>query len=260
MNNEYKKFLDEYFLTLLDFTHTSRRLNEVLTLDFKKYCQVGATYDSNSALIISDWTGETENGWVLPFHSGLFRNTTKENYQNEMISVLSREFCFLYSQAYESLEKFFKDCVFYKAKNNLLFSEQIKKIFKIDGELTRENIKGGEILYKAIKKIGKETLQTLSKENNTRIKFGELLKILSEVRHSIIHSKSVINKSKIHVTHYHVKIFEFLFSHSDIGSEKLIIQLDFKRFEYLLKKLAEFAFQIFKAISIEENLNWKYEK
>jgi hypothetical protein len=46
----------------------------------------------------------------------------------------------MYCQSYESLEKFLKDCVFYKAKNDLRFSEEIKTAFKVDGELTRENI------------------------------------------------------------------------------------------------------------------------
>ncbi|TDE28912.1 hypothetical protein E0I61_11015 [Flavobacterium ranwuense] len=260
MNNEYKIFLDNYFSTLLEFIHNCRRLNKVITLDFEKYTQTGSVFNSNSTLILSDWTGKTDNGWVLPFHSGLFKSTSKENYKSEMISVLSREFCLMYCQSYESLEKFFKDCVFYKAKNDLNFREEIKIAFKIEGELTREDMKGGDLLYKAVKKIGKETLQKLSKENNTNIKFGELLKILSEVRHSITHSKSVINKSKIDKTQYHNKIFEFLFSYSEITNEHLKIELDFKKFEYLIIKLAEFAFQIFKAISIEEKLNWNYEK
>jgi hypothetical protein len=30
--------------------------------------------------------------------------------------------------------------VYYKAKNDLRFSEEIKTAFKVDGELTRENI------------------------------------------------------------------------------------------------------------------------
>jgi hypothetical protein len=30
------------------------------------------------------------------------------------------------------------DCVFYKAKNDLRFSEEIKTAFKVDGELTRK--------------------------------------------------------------------------------------------------------------------------
>jgi hypothetical protein len=259
MNNEYKIFLNNYFSTLLEFIHNCRRLNKVIFLDIEKYKQAASVYDSNSALILNDWSGKTDNGWALPFHSGLIKNTSKENYEGEMISVLSREFCLMYCQSYESLEKFFKDCVFYKAKNDLKFSEEIKITFKIDGKLTRDNIKGGELLYKVIKKIGKKTLQNLSKENNTNIKFGELLKILSEVRHSITHSKSVINKSKINKTKYHNQIFDFLFSYSIINNEQLKIELDFKKFEYLVLKLAEFSFQIFKAISIEENLNWNYE-
>jgi hypothetical protein len=43
----------------------------------------------------------------------------------------SREFCLMYCQSYESLEKFLKDCVFYKAKNDLRFSEEIKQLLKL---------------------------------------------------------------------------------------------------------------------------------
>jgi hypothetical protein len=82
-----------------------------------------------------------------------------------------------------------------------------------------------------------------------------IVKILSEVRHSITHSKSEINKSKINKTKYHNQIFDFLFTYSVINDELLKIELDFTKFEYLVKKLAEFSFQIYKAISIEENLN-----
>jgi hypothetical protein len=84
-----------------------------------------------------------------------------------------------------------------------------------------------------------------------------LLKILSEVRHSITHSKSEINKSKINKTKYHNQIFDFFYL--VINDELLKIELDFTKFEYLVKK-AEFSFQIYKAISIEENLNWNYKK
>ena len=98
----------------------------------------------------------------------------------------------------------------------------------------------------------------LSKENN--LKFKELLKVLSEVRHSVTHSKSIIKKSKINLTQYHEKVFNFLFNHAEIDNEQIHIELDFKKFEFLMKKLSEFAFQIFKAISIEEKLEWSYEK
>ena len=260
MTNNYKIFLDDFFSTLLEFKHTSNRLNKVLTLDYQKYSESGAIYRSNSALILSDWTGKTDNGWELPFHSGIFRETLKENYKNEIINILSREFCLIYSQSFEALEKYFKDCVYYKSKNDLKFEEEVKKIYKIEGEIKRENLKGGDKLYKLIKKIGKKTLLNLCKENNVNIKFGELLNVLAETRHSVVHSKSVIKKSKINTTPYHFQIFKFLFNHSDINSDQIKIELDFEKFEQLIKRLSEFAFQIFKAISLEEKLDWNYQK
>ncbi|CAN1515637.1 hypothetical protein MCETHM1_00929 [Flavobacteriaceae bacterium] len=87
MINNYKKFLDDFFLTLLEFKHTSNRLNKVLTLDSQKFSEPGAIYRSNSALVLSDWTGKTDNDWELLFHSGIFRETLKENYKNPLRKV-----------------------------------------------------------------------------------------------------------------------------------------------------------------------------
>lgn len=259
MSNQYKIFLDNYLTTLLEFIHTSRRLNKVLISDIETYTKTGSTFDSNSALVLSDWTGKTENGWFRPFHSGLFHNTSQKNYETEIKSVLSREFCFLYCQAYEGLERFFKDCVFYKIENDSKYKDENQEIFRIKGFIDRKNIKGGDILYKAIKKIGKKTLMQLSKKNNSNLKFAELLKVLSEVRHSVIHSKSIINVSEINLTSYHENVFNFLFNYSKINNDQMRVELDFKKFEFLINKLTEFAFQIFKAISIEEQLEWSYE-
>jgi hypothetical protein len=259
MTNEYKKFLDIFFSTLLDYKHTTNRLNKILILDYQKYTEEGASYNSTSSLFLSDWTGETDNGWALPFHSGISKETLKENYKNEIFNILSREFCLIYSQSYEALEKYFKDCVLYKAECDLEFQEIIKRKFSIEGKIKRDDIKGGANLYKLVKRIGNTTLHNFSKNNNMNIKFGELITILSEVRHSIVHSKSVINKTKIKKTNYHFEIFKFLFNHSEINSEQIKIELDIKKFECLNGILVEFAFQIYKSISIEENLVWSHE-
>jgi hypothetical protein len=90
MNNEYKIFLDNYFSTLLEFIHNCRRINKVIFLDIEKYKQAGSLYDCNSTLILNDWTSKTDNGWALPFHSGLFKTLPKK-ITNEMINF-SREF------------------------------------------------------------------------------------------------------------------------------------------------------------------------
>lgn len=258
MSNLYKIFLDNYFSTLIDFIHTSRRLNKVLISDSETYTQIGSIYKSKSALVLSDWTGETEDGWKLTFNSGLFKRTTEENYGTEVKSILSREFCFLYCQSYEALERFFKDCVFYKLQADLIYRDENKEVFRKKGEVSRKNMKGGDALYDAVKKIGKTTLHELSMNNTSNLKFKELLEVLSEVRHSVTHSKSIIDKHKINLTPYHDKVFNFFFNHAEIYTEQVHIELDFKKFEFLINKLAEFAFQIFKAISIEEKLEWSY--
>lgn len=259
MENEYKIFLEVFFSTLLEYKHTSRRLNKILILDYQKYTEEKASYYSGSTLLLSDWTGVTDKGWALPFHAGISRETSKEDYKNEIINVLSREFCLIYSQSYEALERYFKDCIFYKIMHDIEFSEEVRKKSNIEGEFKRENIKGGKELYKLVKKLGKKSLLKFSKENNINIKFGELLKVLSEVRHSIVHSNSVINKSKINITRHHFEIFTFLFNYYEIDNKQIKIELDFKKLEHLLGRLVEFAFQIFKAISIEEKLSWSYK-
>lgn len=54
MRNQYKIFLDNYFSSLLDFIHTSRRLNKVLTANVEMYTKIGSVYDSNSAVVLND--------------------------------------------------------------------------------------------------------------------------------------------------------------------------------------------------------------
>jgi hypothetical protein len=63
--------------------------------------------------------------------------------------------------------------IYKKAKNDLRFSEEIKQLLKLMEN--SEKILREVISYKAIKRLEK-LLQKLSKENNTNIKFGELLK------------------------------------------------------------------------------------
>ncbi|MGV8994033.1 MAG: hypothetical protein ACOH1O_08020 [Flavobacterium sp.] len=256
--NEYKVFLENYFSTLLEILHTTRRLNKLILLDIKKYSETYAEFFSDSALVLRDWSSDDTSKLIQPSFSDTLKSTSKENYKGQMTSVLSREFCLMYSQSYEALERFLKDCVFYKLSGDIYYSAVISKLY-IDGEeITRENMKGGGALYYAIKKIGNKTLQKLSAKNNSNIKFKELFEIISNVRHSVTHSNSIILKSKINKSEYHFQIFDLLFSHLVIDEKNIKIQLDFEKFEKLIKIMNEFAFQIFKAISIEEKLDWEF--
>ena len=125
MKNIYRKNLNIYFETITDFKHSANRLNKVLLNDVEKYRSEKSIYWSGTALVIGDWTGPTENGWELPFHTGTDKFTDKEGYPKEISEILSREFSLAYSQCYEALETFLKDCVDSKIKHDIKYRELI---------------------------------------------------------------------------------------------------------------------------------------
>jgi len=257
MTNCYKNYLDDFFSTLLEYRHSTNRLNKVLKKDVEIYTKKGAVIHSSSALIVSDWSGPTDNGWELNFHTGIFKETTKDNYESEIDKILSREFCLMYSQSFEALETFLKNCLF----NKQLKDEDLKNyIISLNNQenykLSRESMPGGEKLFSILKKAGGKTFKDFSKQNNKTIKFTELWTVLSETRNSITHSSSKIKKSKLNRSKHHFAIFEYLFDSSEIEDSYLLIELDYHKFDKLIKSISEFAFQILKTLSIEEKIEW----
>lgn len=254
MTNEYKIYLDTFFSTILEYKHTTKRLNVVLKKDSEKFTELGARYHSASSLIISDWTGKTDNGWEINFHTGISKETKKENYKVEINNTLSRLFCLMYSQSFEAFEKFLKDCIYLKSNSDENFKSEIVKKLKPNQKFSRENMPGGENLFKLIKKIDTHTFEKYSKKNNINIKFDEIWKVLLEVRHSITHSNSIIEISKLKLSKHHSEIFDYLFDNLNIDEKSIQTKLDYAKFNKLIKTLSEFAFQMFKIISEKENL------
>jgi 2C-methyl-D-erythritol 2,4-cyclodiphosphate synthase len=82
----------------------------------------------------------------------------------------------------------------------------------------------------------------------------KLWKVLLEVRHSITHSNSVIEISKLKLSKHHSEIFDYLFDNLNIDEKSIQIKLDYAKFNKLIKTLSEFAFQMFKIISEKKNL------
>src|SRR5690606_6070058 len=127
MTNPYKIYLTKFFETITDFKHTYKRLNKVLLKDVEKYSAEGATYLSATSLIIGDWTGPTDNGWKLNYHTGVNKTTFKENYSNEIDKVLSREFGLAYAQCYEALETLLKEIIYIKINTKEVFKNNLHK-------------------------------------------------------------------------------------------------------------------------------------
>ena len=252
MTNEYKIYLDTFFTTILEYKHTTKRLNDVLIKDSEKFTQIGAKYHHVSSLVISDWCGETDNGWEKIFHTGISFET--KNYASEIHNILSREFCLIYSQSFESFEKYLKDCIYLRSNSDENFKSEIEKKLKHNQIFSRENMPSGDNLFKLIKKIDPYSFEKHSSENNMNIEFDAMWKVLSKARHSIIHSKSIIKVSELKSNKHYGEVFDYLFYSISLDENSIQIKLDHKKFETLIKRFSEFAFQIFKIISEKENL------
>lgn len=259
MENTYKKYLDQFFERLLYYRHVSRQLDKVFKKEIQAYTSEQAKIYFASVLVISDWTGPTDNGWEINFHTGIFKKTTEENYESEIRKVFSRQLCLLYAQSFESFERFLKNCLFEKINRDNIAKEYLIKLLPKTQKtpITRDKMPGGENLFKMLKKAGGQSYKDFSSENNLNIRFKEMLTILSELRHSVTHNESLLSSDILNKSKHHNEIFYFLFNSDPISKEKVSVELDYKKFERLIKRFSEFTYQVFKILSIEEKLDLK---
>lgn len=253
MTNPYKPHLTSYFETITDFKHTSNRLSKVLLKDIERYTADGAKYFSGTSLVIGDWTGPTDNGWKRAFHTGVNRSTEKVNYAREVENLLSRELGLAYAQCFEALETVLKDFVNEKILSDRTFRDALPN----KQNYTRECLKGGDDIFKLVRKAGGERFKKYSKENNNNFRFKETFRVFSEVRHSMTHSRGILKTSKIPKDKYYERLFEHLLSLNKLEGETVHLKFEYKTLDRLLIYLAEFGFQIFKILSEEDNYEWK---
>lgn len=259
MTNTFQNHLDHFFEKLLYYRHISSRNNQIFENEIKSYSSKKAMIHLASSLYISDWTDFTNKGGEINFYTGTYLETITENYEAEIKRIYSRQLCLLYAQSFEAFERFLKNCLFDRiSRDNIIREFAISLLHKNHQPLiTRDKMPGGDKLFKILKKSGGKSFKTFTLKNNKNIKFAELWKILSEVRHAITHNESRIDLELLNKSSHHNEIFTFLFNSSDTSKNSLLVELEYKKFEKLIKRFSEFAYQIFKLLSIEEGLKWQ---
>ena len=254
--NPYQEHIEDLFSRILELRHISSLLSSELNDSIEKIeTNDKINFISGSFLIISDWTEPLDTKWEINYHTGISKITFKENYKDEVKKIISQECCYAFAQSFEALEKYLKDCVFLRMKLHHEFLEMIKK--KYPNNHLRENLPGGDRLFDLIKMAFGENFISASRQTEQKIKFKEFWSILSEIRHCVVHSKSIINLSKVNKSEYHKKIFNYFLILTEIDKQSILIELDYHKLDMLLKNISEFAFQIFKLLSIQENLDWR---
>jgi hypothetical protein len=257
MNNPYHAYLSLYFETLLYYRHISSRVNTILKNDIETYTNNEALIHLASALVISDWTTPDDNGWEINFHTGIHRETPKLKYKLEIEKIISKQLLLLYAQSFESFERFLKDSLFQKSLTHPSLESYLRnKVKKKNIKWSREQMPSGLDLYMAIRFATNNLINEFSKKNNLGINYKIAWSVFSEVRHVITHAESKIKKSKIQKSDEHCKIFKSFFNYIEISEEEVLIIIDYKKFDTLIKRFSEYGFQFYKIFSLSENLKW----
>ncbi len=239
MQNPYKKYLYNFFHKSNYFIHISFRFENLINKEFKDISAKESDFYSSNALVIADWTGETDNGWDLPFHTDVFTTTDSENYIIEMDKMKSRQNLINFAQSFEAFQTFLKDIIIEK-----------------NDKITRKELKFNDTIFRNLKKEGGKTFINFSKSNNRKFNFEILFEMLVEIRHSITHSNGIIEKNKIIKDFYSEALFKLLFPTSIIEKNNIILVMTYNSFSIIMTTLNEFAFQIFKIFSLESHFNY----
>lgn len=219
-------------------------------------------------LVISDLTGETDNNWEINYYvqtEGYFVDS--ENYKlrnQEIYNVVALN---LIAQSYETIERFLKEILKEYFKNN----EQIaaETIGRVNFILNRRNVDWNSTINKLDQGVNNKGLlkiiRTLSNDfagieinNLENVNLVEWLEMISIVRHSIVHSSSIIKNNQMNKLTGQMKNYlERYFEIQEGESGSLILRTIPTKQTKLFKFICEYAFQIFKSLSISLDLEWK---
>ena len=268
--------IKEFFTRILELQGTLRHIERILLKDLKsinskELLNSGVNLSHGSHLIIGDLTGPDANGWKINYPTGISRVIEVENYQKEIDSLIKRESAYMKAQAYEAFETFLKDITATYLFLNKYLATQISEEYQ--QLLTLEEYKN--TLRKSLRRKGDSfkgannegffnffksqstNYKNFESHNNSGLKIREWYEVYSEVRHAIIHSGNFIKEERL--KEWNKNKFVLLRENFPYTKSGASYKLEISSSSALktLNMISELAFQVFKFLSIEANLDWK---
>ena len=202
------------------------------------------------------------------FPTGYEYSVNKINLEDEISNILSKEFCLTISQAYEVFESFLKKILtqfLYNNQSDLVTLKILQANLVLTKELITEKIKfeqgtNNRGLISIVRKLSNYFKQ--HETNNTwKEDVPKWFDLLSEVRHNIVHNRQVIsNRFLNYLTKRNAnKLFETYFSKKKVDGEICIFQTHHQTMKNI-DLLNEFAFLVFKSLSVDKGLDSSYQK
>lgn len=252
-----KNYLNNYFDSLIEYKHVALRTNTVLFNDLKRFDSDNSKLRFGSSLVLNDWSGKTDNGWVYTYPTESMMETTKESYPEFIDDLISKQFCLYYVQSFEGLERLLKNLIFEFSFVDSELKCLIEKKLKNNQEFSRKNMPGGDNLREI---VDTQLDSFLYGKDKMQFDLKTSFSILSETRNYIIHNNYVLDKSKIFCSTNKKNLFVDLFMYDEVDNENIRVKLDILHFKNLIDFMCQFSFQIFKKLCLKYNLNWKVYK
>lgn len=234
-----------------------------------------------SRLIVSDLTGPTDNGWEIHYPTKSDYIVSFENYNKKTAELTIQFSHFVVIQSYEVFESFLKDILsgFFIIKPNIgkriisRYSSQKKRIYNFlnicrlfsNKRIENQNIdwfkevrkirpgKNNKVLFKILRSISNDDFD-FEINNNKGINLRNWYNQFSIVRHSITHSNCLIPES-IFKNIINLKMLDKYFP-SIKEDQSHRVTIDRSHAESIADIITEYAFQIFKNLSITFGNDW----
>jgi len=223
-----------------------------------------------TSIVARDLTEWPEHGWANYYPSGKFV-ARGEQYLGLIEVLVYRESAWSISQGYEAFETYLKDTVaVYLFENQAASDAKKLEKFKKDSRshmlkesdlefwkaFIRYALQGNRFFLNYVRQIA-PSLQDAEERNNRVLDLVKWYEVVTKVREASTHSNFIIKAEKMHSwTERHKEILETHFSgRFNNGNYSLMLKLD--NAEAALKLFVEYAFAIFKSLSIALNHNWQ---
>lgn len=188
--------------------------------------------------------------------------------KNEIEIILSKEYCLILSQAYEIFETYLADMF-----TELLFAMPdhliTLKLLEVKLHLPKKSLKAyikekigrpknNRKYISSLRKLSKHFAEHETK-NIYNLNISVWFDLVSELRHNIIHNRQVISNNLLEFLkdNERAKLFKQFFDRKTTY-DGVVIFMTNEKFHINLDRLNEFAFFIFKSLSIDNNLDPTY--
>lgn len=211
-------------------------------------------------LIIGDLTGKTDNGWKYNYPTDFQIEIEKHQMVESIEKLISQNGMTFLANCYEILESFLLNIIgeflnTYPSYQKLLKHKKENLIDKKEFLRKYYRSKNNTELLKLLREISLEYDKS-EKNNNTGMNLKDWYYVITNVRHSIVHSLHFINTKKLNFNKHQMSIFNTFFSREKFKDGEKLIMSD-NESKKQINLIAEFGFMIFKSLSLTENENWK---